>query len=246
MHSLRAWSWLLLVVASAAIASGAAAEMYRYVDDEGRSHFTDSFYEVPARYREQLREISGDLEADDRLNVIEGLHPRTAQEDEEPEPASGFAGVNGVQDLENLDFGQMGLAMLMGAALVFAVVMVMSLFLSALLLRWACRLADVEEPGLLKAMGVCLLQAIGSGFAGGALDFTLALGGGPSLAAIGMRLVLGLVVSVLVYASVLRALVTDGFGDAVKVTLIYWLVAFLIGFAAAMALVMLGGFAATI
>ena len=46
--------WLLLIVLAAGLSAEAmAAEIYKYVDDKGRTHFVDSPNKIPARYRSE-------------------------------------------------------------------------------------------------------------------------------------------------------------------------------------------------
>jgi hypothetical protein len=225
---------LLLAIFALSVTSTADAEIYKYVDDSGRTHYTDSFYEVPEQYRDQIRDIRTDLDSDNRLSVIEGLNasPDTeagAAHSEAPEgfmaqmqqaleaaQAQAQAGNSGAPtpaDLKNLGGGML-IAVIVGMLLMLPVMAA----IAALFLKMACSLSGEEPIGFGKAMLVALMQAIAGGLASGGSQ-AIVLIAPTSMAVIGTALVLSLVLTVVAYAAVLRGMHCETFGAAVKVTI---------------------------
>lgn len=55
---LRRFGWLLSVVVLLILPFQASAQMYRWVDEQGRVHYSQGLYSVPERYRSQARRLS--------------------------------------------------------------------------------------------------------------------------------------------------------------------------------------------
>ena len=66
-------SLLLPLCAALFLAPGLRAEIYRYVDENGIPHFTDSMHEIPPAYRDQVQDLEDQLESTDRFQAIEGF-----------------------------------------------------------------------------------------------------------------------------------------------------------------------------
>jgi hypothetical protein len=155
-------------------ASTADATVYKYVDRNGVSHYTDSISSIPAQYRDQVEDITDDLARMDGFRVVPGVAGEkppaaAAQEDEglgvdAPDfdlgDLPGGEGAAGI--LESLGFGVILLVLL--AIPVLWVV-------SALVFKLACRFAGEEPPGLGRACGILFAQglcssAVGAGVSG--------------------------------------------------------------------------------
>ena len=232
-------TWLspLLAVVALCFASTANAEIYKYVDSNGQTHYTDSFYEVPQQYRDQIRDIRTDLDEDNRLSVIEGLNasPDTEAGGAGGEAPDGFmaqmqqaleaaqaqsqAG-NGAgptpADLKALGGGML-IAMIIGLLIMVPIMAA----IAAIFLKMACSLGGEEPIGMGKAMLVVVMQAIAGGLASG-VSQAVVLISPTSMAVIGTALILSMVLTVVAYAAVLRGMHCETFGGAVKVTIISW------------------------
>ncbi|UCE87760.1 MAG: DUF4124 domain-containing protein, partial [Deltaproteobacteria bacterium] len=79
------------LVAALCLASSPSAEIYRYVDDAGLPHFTDSIHEIPPEYRDQVRDLAEELEATDRFQSIEGFGRRGQRAQKQRERAEARA-----------------------------------------------------------------------------------------------------------------------------------------------------------
>ncbi|HTO51995.1 MAG TPA: DUF4124 domain-containing protein [Myxococcota bacterium] len=71
----------LLLAASAFLARPARAQAYKYKDSSGHVHFTEDYYEIPERYRNQIETREMPVHVD----------PNAAGKDEAPLPGGGAA-----------------------------------------------------------------------------------------------------------------------------------------------------------
>jgi hypothetical protein len=227
MRNRLAWLASLVLVAAGA---AAADEIYRYTDEHGQTHFTDSYYDVPEQYRDQVEDVSGDVEdSGGRLSVVPGFGSPPAQPGAE-KPAKG-KGKRGAKEGFAAQFEEgfsQGFAAATGKApsalspglLLFMLLLVFLtvLAIGAAFLKTACNIVG-ERPLLLgHAMLIVLIQGIAGAMASGALNLTLSIAGepGPTLVAIG--LVAGFATSTGVNAAVLKGMHCETWGMAFKVT----------------------------
>jgi hypothetical protein len=222
-------AWLASVVLVAA--SAAADEIYRYTDEDGQTHFTDSYYDVPEQYRDQVKDIGGDVEeGSGRLSVVPGFGSPPVQ------PGADKA-AKGKGKREGKDKGfaaefQEGFAQGFTAAtgkapsalspglLLFMILLVFltALAIGAAFLKTACNIVG-ERPLLLgHAMLIVLIQGIAGALASGALNLTLSIAGQPGPTLLGISLVAGLGTSIGVNAAVLKGMHCETWGMAFKVT----------------------------
>jgi len=188
-------------------ASPAVGEVYRYVDDKGVPHFSDSVGSIP----------SG---AKDGTGADAGLRP-----DAGAELAKSFdfgaGGEQGMAAVAEQMWSRFGLLLLVGVLLFIPI----ALLLGAFILILACKLAAPETPGLGRACAVVFVQglvgtAVNGAMAGAALGLGLSEGGVG--AAVGLNVV-SLLGSLAAYAGVLSAMTELGFGRALWVTVVCWL-----------------------
>ncbi len=86
----RRWLALLLAAGVIALATAAAADIYRYVDDEGVIHYTDDIDRVPAQYRdivEQKKSVRRDGASEPPPQPRKPLVVETAAEHPDSPPA---------------------------------------------------------------------------------------------------------------------------------------------------------------
>ena len=218
--------WLATIVLLAV--SAAAGDVYRYTDENGRTVFTDSYYDVPEQYRDQIKEIGGDTEASRQFTVVPGFMspPKGAEAKGEKGKGkaakeTGFAAkfeegfAQGFQAATGHPPSSVSPGMLIFGILLGLLV---SLAIGGGLLKTACNIVG-ERPLLLgHAMLVVLIQGIGGALASGALNLTLSIVGKPSptLAAIGA--LGGFGATIAVNAGVLKGMHCETWGSALKVT----------------------------
>ncbi len=226
----------LMVAAALSWASTASAEIYTWVDDHGQTHYTDSYYDVPARYRDQIEDIGGELEQQGRLSVIEGLNG-SEEEGGPGQPAGAPQGLMAQMEkaLAEAQAAQPGggapkldMSALAGVGAVMLIVMLLVIVpitvgIGALVLKMACSLAGEEPIGLGKAMLVVFMQAIAGGMASGTAQM-VALIDPTSPGMLFGGLALSLIATVLAYAAVLRGMHCESFGAAIKVTMVTFVV----------------------
>jgi hypothetical protein len=224
MHTRLGWIASLVLLA----ASAAAQEIYRYTDEHGRAHYTDSYYEVPERYRDQIADLAGEVEGPgSRLSVLPGFMAP-------PEPAQGKGGkgkAGARQAKAGSDFQEgfaRGFSAVTGKSpgafspglLIFAALLglLVCLALGGGLLMTACNIVGERPVALGHAMLIVLIQGIAGALASGALNLTLAIAGqpGPTLMLVGA--LGGFTATTVVNAAVLKQLHCEGWGSAFKVT----------------------------
>lgn len=240
-------SWALaLGLLLAIFAAGAGqAKVYRWVDSDGVPHFTDRAEEVPPIYRDQIHDVSDELDTERRFTMLGGSEP-TGEPSAEAEVAPTLdpeAWADLEQLLEQGDvagvMSGLGAGMIGFAVLSVLLVIAIGTAFGALVLILACRICNEDSPRFRKAAGVVVLQVL----AGIAASIVLALALGISDAGAGGGAAqFGL--STVVNAGVLRGLLIESFGKALLVSLVVTVVGFLIGVALFFAALCAGGAAA--
>jgi hypothetical protein len=105
---------LLPLCAALLVAPGLDAEIYRYVDENGAPHFTDSVHEIPPAYRDQVQDMEDQVATTDRFQAIEdfGRKGKRAQkrraraEARAPAPSAPVESVSATEALEATDSAQ--------------------------------------------------------------------------------------------------------------------------------------------
>lgn len=161
----RALRRILLILALAGIAlacfcTAAQAEIYKYVDRNGVSHYSDSVSSIPDEYRSQVRDITDEMDRMDGFRVIEGVdgeQPATSDDAHEPDTDLDLSGI----DFEGADMAK-GLLESFGFGIVVLVLLAIPILwvVSALIFKLACRMAGEEPPGLGRACGILLAQSL--------------------------------------------------------------------------------------
>jgi hypothetical protein len=222
-------------------ASPAVGEVYRYVDDNGVPHFSDSVGSIPSRYRSQVVDISEELKAEPGINVIPGLDQSVTGGKDGTGSNAGLQPDATAELAKSFDFGagdqqamaavaeqmwsRFGLLLLVGLLLIIPI----GLLIGAFILTLACKLASSETLGLGRACAIVFVQglvgtAVNALMAGVALGFGLAAGGVG--AAVGLNVV-SLLASLAAYAGVLASMSELAFVRAVWVTIVCWLLSLL-------------------
>lgn len=147
---------------AAALAPAALATVYKYVDRNGVSHYSDSVSSIPAEYRHQVKDITDALARMDGFRVVQGVDgeaPPPAQDEEAGMEMPDF-------DLGGLDFGGENVATDLIESLGFGIILLGLLALpvlwvvSGLVLKLSCRIAGEEPPGLGRACGILFAQGL--------------------------------------------------------------------------------------
>jgi hypothetical protein len=223
-------AWIAPVVLVAA--SALADEVYRYTDEHGRTHWTDSYYEVPERYRDQLEQV-GEAEGRGRVSVVPGFMapPEPKGKDGKGKPGAkkeqpGFASGFEAAFSRHFESATGRAPSSLGAGLLIFMILVaiaVALAIGAGFLKTACNIAGERPLALGHAMLIVLIQGIAGALASGALNLTLAIAGqpGPTLALIGA--LGGFAATVTVNAGVLKGMHCETWGMALKVTFIVML-----------------------
>lgn len=242
-----------LLLAGALVASTAVrAQIYHWVDEEGRTHFTDNLHEVPGRYRRDAKDIQEDLRKE---LIAEETSAQAAQAAAqappavrpEPEPGDG----PDAQDLAALEqmLAEGGATKLLAAAgagvlASFGIAMLVGLFviaaLSSLMLILACRIVRTEPPGFVKGMGIASAQLV----ANLAVSVLAVLLLGVSSAGAAQFQAASFGWSFLIYAGVLHGLHGTGFGTSLLVSLVAMLLTVAVGLGLGLLAVCAGGLAA--
>jgi hypothetical protein len=226
---------VVLVAVLGLTASPAVGEVYRYVDDNGVPHFSDSVGSIPSRYRSQVVDISEELEVKPGINVIPGLDQSATGSEGgtdaglEPDGGGGLA--------KSFDFGvgdekamaavaeqmwsRFGALLLLGLLLFIPI----ALLIGAFILTLACKLAASETLGLGRACAVVFVQglvgtAVNAVVAGAALGLGLFASG--EGAAVGLNVV-SLLALLAAYAGVLSSMTGLAFARALWVTIVCWI-----------------------
>jgi Domain of unknown function (DUF4124) len=233
-----ALGWLALA------ATAADADVYKWVDDGGSTHYADSPYGVPERYRGRIVVVE---QAEGSPTAADAMAQDPAPEQGLADPAFAGAGAknagidpqaspsgdpgqgadpselaalaqNGrfpVLDLARQFLANGGAAMIAAVVVGVLVALVLGLALSALVLGQACRWAGVEPPGFARAMAVVFVAGIASSAPG-----VLVGAVGAVTQDVGLVLALNglsLVASLAIQVAVYRVMLTDSVGRAVVV-----------------------------
>lgn len=165
----------LPVVCLAAVllwAAAAGARVYKYLDRNGDAHYTDSLQQVPLEYRNQVRDISPEMQDMTGLQVVPG---QKSQGGSSPDEGAGTGDLGDLPDASDLadltgDGGAIaGLLDSLGFGVILLALLLIPVFfvVSALIFRLACRLAGEEPPGLGWACVILLAQGLAGGAVGG-------------------------------------------------------------------------------
>jgi hypothetical protein len=221
------------------LASSAAAEMYRYVDAHGQTHFTDEYYEVPERYRDQVEAPGSEYQSPGNYSVVPGFGEKPGlRAEKDKKDAKGRkaqqAGLAGrLQEGVAEHFNQMTgkpLSSMSGGMVAFMILLVVliALAIGGGILITGCNVGGERAMPLGHAMLIVLVQSLGSGLASFALNLTLSIVGQPSpalaMAGAGLQFVTGLGIQ----AAVLKGMHCDTWVGAFKVTLIVLLLSALL------------------
>ena len=226
MRVRRAPLLLSLGVACLLIAAPTAAQIYRWVAEDGIAHFTDRPEEVPPRYRDQLEDATGDLDQKRRLTRF-GKSAPTSGSDEADSSGAGDSLAAPAPDWGELQrrleadglgalLGGLGIgswaAFLVGLALFLG----LALAIGSLFLRLACRIARELPPRFWKGCAIVGAQlAVGTAFSA-LVALVLGLGSEPGVGAAAAQFG----ASLLLQAAVLRGLFLPRFGKALVITLV--------------------------
>jgi hypothetical protein len=244
---------LLMLVWFAALAPRTAdADVYKWVDDAGNTHFADSPYGVPERYRTRVARIETAPSAPEEAPA-EAADPGAAGADgaaldaagsEDGGAAAFAAGEAGALEegdaadlAAQLEGAEGPLAALMQQAvsgfgavgilgiLAFVLVAVLiGLSVSAAVLMQACRWAGVDRPGFRRALAVVAVAGFASSLPGMLVGAMGAASGdlGLVVALNGLSLAASLAIQIAVYRSMLAV----SFGRAIMVwflNLVIWI-----------------------
>ncbi len=213
---------LLLVglLALGLFTSPASAEIYRWVDAQGTSHYTDRPEEVPPEFRKQ---ILGAEEMEsipfnqlDGLNVLPG---EATSPKEKPGAAEVPFNLQSTQDVEAW-FDAAGPVLIGGVALAMLVVIGLMFAFTAWILLMACKVVGQDHPGFKKAYGIVIVQFLGGLLATPGL---VLLVGQPEATDISglIRFQAGsAVLGILVNALVLRGMLTETFPRALGISIV--------------------------
>lgn len=210
---------VLLFALLAPVAGHAQASIFKYVDRNGDAHYTDSLQQVPLEYRSQARDISSQLAEMPGVQV-----PQDSGSGGDAEAGDPGADADSALDSLDLQMAQMGDGKNLAAGLVqnmgFGVILLVLLAIpvlyvvSAMVFRLACRVAGEDPPGLGRACGILLAQALAGGAVNAAvggiamvvgIDETASLGASSAVSGAGSLL------SWMVNAAILSAMMTYGF-----------------------------------
>ena len=196
---------LLIGMSVLALEREAEAQIYRYVDANGVTHYSDSFASVPFEYRDQVTDITGEMDQIGAVNVVEGLNDPPAGAGDEFDPDVEFD-----EEAIGAEIAE-GLIDSMGFGIVLIVLLAIPLFYlaNAGILKLACRLAGADPPSFGRACGIIFVQGM-AGSAVGAATVGMGLAFGiDETASIAESIVLNLssfVLSIFVYAGILTAM----------------------------------------
>lgn len=156
---------VFLALACLSLGTGAAhAEIYKYVDRNGVTHYSDSVSSVPRKYRDQVRDITDELDDMTGFRVVRGANGGSRAGSNEPgaKPSIVLADLSSFgSDFDAQEAAQKLLESL-GFGIILIVVLAVPILycISAVILRLACRLAGAEAPTFGRACGVLFVQTI--------------------------------------------------------------------------------------
>ncbi len=138
-------------------------EVYRWVEKNGSVHFSDSYYDVPPEYRQ---EVSKSEDFGDRLSIIDGLNEKFGPS---PDPALGgppgdsatpqdspraFPDLSDIPDLSDLSKLSLGAGAIVGLVLLVPVLIFVGLAVASVILITACNMVNQEPPSLWRGMWI--------------------------------------------------------------------------------------------
>ena len=226
---LLAWVWA---------GSAQGDQVYRWVEKNGSVHFSDSYYDVPLEYQQQ---VSRSEDFGDRLSIIEGLNERfgpshdPALGDPTSDPANSQNSARavpdlsdisklGFSDLSDLSKLSLGAGAIVGLVLLVPILMFAFLAVTSVILITACNMVDQEPPSLWRGMWICFACSAVPNVAQALLMW------GVDISRFGIAGLVGLLaLAVGLNVLVLRGLLCKTLGKAVAVLLAQLLIAFLIG-----------------
>ncbi len=251
-------TWLLtgvvLVLVLLMDAGGVSAKIYHWVDGAGTPHFSDRVEDVPPAYRDQIEDYQEELEANSRVNIIEGLNQTGPSSGAAPgKGADKRARPSAMPEIGNLpDFASDPtefVEKLRGPMI--AIVVVLSLVLLGFILAFmsmalllSCRFVGQASPGFAKAYGIVIVQFLAGLVVGPGVVVIFGqpvvsdLGGALRLQAINMGVLL------LVHAVVLRGMLCDSMGKSIGLALVVNLVVLGLGLLLGIGFAMCAGGAA--
>jgi len=210
----------LLAVTTAGPAAG--GKIYRYVDDAGVTHFSDSPHAVPDRYRWQLRDVAAEVGNQTGFQVVPGLDGN--QPDEEVEVDASGAALFGF-DAASGDGAQALLGSLGGwVILILLLALPLLMAIGGMILKLACRLAGADpSPSLGRACVILFAQSIAGSVAGGLVNVVTAgaTGDEPGMAAAFAIAVGSGLLSWVVGAAVLNGMTGYGMGRSLWVGVVH-------------------------
>ena len=216
----------LLALTIGLLAPSAKAAIYKYTDDYGVTHYSDSYGSVPEAYRDQVRDVAPEMENMTGFNVVEGLNGGGAA-GQSSDPAMPMASGFPSGEMLGAILGGLGI----GVILILLVAIPIVLAVGGLILQLACRLAGADSPGLGRAVAILVVQGL-AGAAVGAVSsgFVMALGvdEDPTL---GASLGIGgasFILSWLVNAAVLTGMMDCDFPRALWVCVVHTLLIFVL------------------
>ncbi len=211
-----------------ALAAPASAAIYKWVDENGTTHYTDRIEGVPPEFRPDA--MSQDDLASIPFNQLDGLNvlpgeadgtdagtvPMSADPAELQAQLDAFLEGAGASLLAGF-----ALALLVMAGLVFA--------LMAWMLLIACRVVGEDSPGFKKAYGIVIVQTLAGMLAAPGM---ILVAGTPDPTDVGAALrfqAATVALSVMINALVLRGMLTDSATRALVVAVVTILVSLGIG-----------------
>ena len=208
-------------------------QVYRWVEKNGSVHFSDSYYDVPPEYQQQVSESE---DFGDRLSIIEGLNEQfgAANDPAQAGPPGGRAkpqdSLRTVPDLSDLskfsDLSKLslGAGAIVGLVLLLPVLIFVGLGVASIILITACNMVNQEPPSLWRGMWICFASSAVPNAAQALLMW------GVDVSRFGIAGMLGLfLLAIGLNVLVLRGLLCKTVGRAIAVLLAQLLIAFLIG-----------------
>lgn len=223
---------ILVALLGMLLCSPASAEMWKYVDENGVPHFTDSLERVPHRLRDNATEITGKIEERGSV-IVPGLNGPSAEAfptnewDGETEPDPDVLSAQLEEMMGDNALGLLG-AGIAGFVGIMLLMLPIGLAINALYLMLACKIAAPETPNFSRAFiisGVQFLASLVAGIASGIGQ--CALGAvSPETADSGLLNAVGGLASLAINASLLGSMLAIGFWRGVGVMVVQWLLVF--------------------